>query len=196
MYLHAEASQPPVQPSQLPAQSPSQLPEHVLLQLQLDLPDLPELLVVEGLSSPHDVKIDDAKRLIPKMGRVPLAAFLKNSLRDWSPSSFSFFFITLEVSKLPPAPKFGVNNMLRSGNEKDVGVYSSAPIPKFRPSHCPFPRISNASQPTPRDYMYNHNLTNIIRYSWDIIYPRRRFVALLLWKESKLRSLNLQIVTF
>jgi len=89
-----------------------------------------------------------------------------------------------------------MNTIIKFGNKKDVGVYSSAPIPKFRPSHCPFPRISNASQPTPRDYMYNHNLTNIIRYRWNIIYPRRRFVALPLWKESKLRSLNLQIVTF
>ena len=30
-----------------------------------------------------------------------------------------------------------------------MGVYSSAPIPGLRPSHCPFLRISNASQPTP-----------------------------------------------
>lgn len=30
-----------------------------------------------------------------------------------------------------------------------MGVCSSAPIPGLRPSHCPFLRISNASQPTP-----------------------------------------------
>ena len=29
----------------------------------------------------------------PKIGKAPLAAFLKNSLLDWSPSFFSFFFI-------------------------------------------------------------------------------------------------------
>lgn len=62
---------------------------------------------------------------------------------------------------MPHSPKSGVNNWLRSGNKKDVGVYSSAPIPKFRPSHCPCVRISNASQPTPSDYMYNHNFTYI-----------------------------------
>jgi hypothetical protein len=29
----------------------------------------------------------------PKIGNAPLAAFLKNSLLDWSSSFFSFFFI-------------------------------------------------------------------------------------------------------
>ena len=37
--------------------------------------------------------------------------------------------------------------------KKDVGVCSSAPIPAVGLSHCLFPRISNASQPTPSDYI-------------------------------------------
>ena len=51
-----------------------------------------------------------------------------------------------------PTPKFSVNYIFRSENKKDVGVISSVLIPELRPSHCPFSRISNASQPTPSDY--------------------------------------------
>ena len=72
--------------------------------------------------------------------------------------------------------------MFRSGNKKDVGVCSSAPIPELRPSHCLFARISNASQPTPSDYIVqhrrNHQDTMIATNSRDIIHPRERFVAL------------------
>jgi len=49
-----------------------------------------------------------------------------------------------------------------SGNKKDVGVCSSAPIPTFRPSHCLFLRISNASQPTPSDIIKFGTDVNII----------------------------------
>ena len=79
------------------------------------------------------------------------------------------------------APKFSVNYLSMYGNKKDVGVCSSAPIPELRPSHCLFARISNASQPTPSDYIYQY-----------IIHPRERFVALPLCEKSKLRSLSSQ----
>ena len=50
----------------------------------------------------------------PKIGNTLFAAFLKNSLLDWSPPSFSFFFITLDVFLLPPElPTFGVNNVVK-----------------------------------------------------------------------------------
>ena len=53
------------------------------------------------------------------------------------------------------SPKFSVISLIfRFGNKKDVGVCFSAPIPKFRLSHCPYVRISNASQPTPSDIIY------------------------------------------
>ena len=35
--------------------------------------------------------------MTPNIGNMAFAAFLKNSLRDWSSSFFTFFFITLEV---------------------------------------------------------------------------------------------------
>ena len=35
-------------------------------------------------------------------------------------------------------------------------MYLSAPIPVFRPSHCPFIRISNESLPTPADNIYTY----------------------------------------
>jgi len=49
------------------------------------------------------------------------------------------------------SPQFSIIIVLGLESKKDVGVYSSAPIPKFRPSHCPYVRISNASQPTSSD---------------------------------------------
>ena len=58
-----------------------------------------------------------------------------------------------------------------------------SPIPVVRPSHCPFPRISNAASPR-QVIILTTNLLYIYLYSigWDIIYPRRRSVALPLWE--------------
>ena len=84
------------------------------------------------------------------------------------------------------------------GNKKDVGVNFSVPIPVIRLSHCPFSRISNASQPTPSDIiLYQIHLRHKHSHScgWDIIHPRGRSVALPLYVDSKLRSLITQIVT-
>jgi len=92
-----------------------------------------------------------ASTIAPKMGSAPLAAFLKNSRRDWSSSFFPFFFITLEVKDAYELPNSALIICFRSGNKKDVGVCSSAPIPILGLSHCLFLRISNASQPTPSD---------------------------------------------
>ena len=58
-----------------------------------------------------------------------------------------------------------------------MGDSNFSPIPDFRPSHCPQTRISNASQPTPSDYIY-HKWLYIIIYSirvGNIIDPRKRF---------------------
>ena len=70
--------------------------------------------------------------------------------------------------------------------KKDVGVFSSAPIPAVWPSHCPFSRISNASQPTSSNIIISVSLVRHRTHLWqtkvrDIILPRRRFVALLLY---------------
>ena len=78
-----------------------------------------------------------------------------------------------------------------------MGVYSSAPIPVVRLSHCPVSRISNASQPTPSDIIkfgtdIYHQNTMIATNSRDIIHPRERFVALPLCKDSNLRDLTSQ----
>ena len=60
-----------------------------------------------------------------KMGKAPFAAFLKNSLRDWSSSFFFDFFITLEVFMLPSNSLIRRNtNNFNFGNKKDVGVIS------------------------------------------------------------------------
>ena len=56
--------------------------------------------------------------------------------------------------KTPCSVKIWLNWCVGNGNEKSVGVVSSALIPEFRPSHCPQIRISNASQPTPREYIH------------------------------------------
>lgn len=47
-----------------------------------------------------------AKTMAPRMGNVPLAAFLKNSRRDWSSSLFFFSFIGIEVNAYRP-PNIG-----------------------------------------------------------------------------------------
>ena len=56
-----------------------------------------------------------------------------------------------------------------------MGDSHFSPIPEFRPSHCPFARISNASQPTPSDINTVISYTIIHSYNRDIIHPRRRF---------------------
>ncbi|MDE6633824.1 MAG: hypothetical protein K2J96_00995 [Bacteroidaceae bacterium] len=117
--------------------------------------------------------------IAPKMGRALLAAFLKNSLRDWSSALFLLFFITLEVKNAYELPNSALIVSFWSGNKKDVGVYSSAPIPTFRPSHCLFLRISNASQPTPSDIIAANTTLHLsiikgVMNGWDIIHSRRR----------------------
>ncbi len=39
--------------------------------------------------------------------------------------------------------------LIAEAEKKDVGVNFLSLIPLIRPSHCPFIKISNASQPTP-----------------------------------------------
>ena len=78
------------------------------------------------------------------------------------------------------APQFRIHTQLCYGNKKDVGVCSSAPIPKFRPSHCPCTRISNASQPTPSNIILfgadlHHNTWLQQWKDLNIIHPRGRF---------------------
>jgi hypothetical protein len=54
----------------------------------------------------------------------------------------------------------------------------------------PLYKDKQRSQPTPSDYINIYTIHYKIIYSnsWDIIYPRRRFVALPLCTVSKLRS--------
>lgn len=83
---------------QLPSSPPELLPPELLP---------PELLLPDFFSSSsssllHDVRIDDPNKENAKIGNAPLAALLKNSLRDWSSSFFSFFVMTLEIFKMPP----------------------------------------------------------------------------------------------
>ena len=62
------------------------------------------------------------------------------------------------------------------GNKKGMGDSNFSPIPAFRPSHCPNSRISNAASPR-QVVLYVQSAAND-RSHWDIIHPRRRFVAL------------------
>lgn len=50
--------------------------------------------------------------------------------------TYYYFSISVIVNQNAYAPTFSGNNCM-CGNKKDVGVCSSAPIPVFRPSHCP-----------------------------------------------------------
>ncbi len=52
--------------------------------------------------------------------------------------------------------------------------------PCYQAFALPLIKDKQRSQPTPSDYKYNRKLYNniIYSYSWDIIYPRKRFVAL------------------
>ena len=78
------------------------------------------------------------------------------------PSRLEFFVLYIllhNVRSLKDAyelPNSALILCFGSGNKKDVGVCSSAPIPVVRLSHCPCARISNASQPTPSDYIFRH----------------------------------------
>lgn len=57
----------------------------------------------------------------------------------------------------------------------------------------PLSKDKQRNLPTPSDYIYIYSLYIIIYSSrLDIINPRRRSVALPLWRVSKLRSLNTQ----
>ena len=92
--------QPPLHPLaqkswQLLPQSTSQ----VLIQVSAQPP---RQLLSSGSSFSQDERIDGPNTVRAKMGSAPLAALLKNSLRDWSSSFFFDFFITLEVFLLPP----------------------------------------------------------------------------------------------
>lgn len=72
-------------------------PEHDVLQEPAQLlSQLPTQPLLQS-SEPQDVKTDVHKVVNARIGNAPFAALLKNSLRDWSPSFFSFFFITLIV---------------------------------------------------------------------------------------------------
>lgn len=84
-------------------QEPLHVPEHVNLHppeqvLEHDPAHPPEQLYLQpiGLSSlAATIEGTFANMIAPKIGNAPLAAFLKNSLRDWSLSFFLIFFITL-----------------------------------------------------------------------------------------------------
>ena len=84
------------EPSQVPLhevlQSPVQFPLHVPLQVSAHEPEHPlQNVDASALSGNVD------KTTTPTTGNAAFAAFLKNSLRDWS-SSFDFFcFITTQI---------------------------------------------------------------------------------------------------
>jgi hypothetical protein len=103
-----------VELDELPSQLPEQLTEQEPLQseqpLEEDVPlhVLEQLLLQTAEQSLHpssllqEVKTIGPKAMTPNIGNMAFAVLLKNSLRDWSSSSFSLFFITLEVFLLPP----------------------------------------------------------------------------------------------
>ena len=98
----------------------------------------------------------------------------------------------------PPKPR--PVNRLRCMEIKKAWEILLSPIPVFRPSHCPIPRISNAASPRqvilyaqPLGYDYRV----IVQASPGYNSPTQTStVALLLWNDSKLRSLKTQTVTF
>lgn len=68
-------------------------PEHEVLQEPAQLlSQLPTQLLLQS-SDPQDVKNDVHKVVKARIGNAPLAAFLKNSRLDLSPSFFCFFSI-------------------------------------------------------------------------------------------------------
>ena len=110
--------------------------EHDISQRVIQVSAHPPRQLLSSSSFSHDVKRDDPNTENAKNGNAPFAAFLKNSLRDWSFSFFLPFFITLEIN----APLYSPIRAIKQLNletKKDVGVNSSAPTPVFRPSHCP-----------------------------------------------------------
>lgn len=96
--------QPPLQP---PLHALVQLSEQLLEQWSAQPPSQPDwqLLAQAQPEMLLELATEDtagmlANAITPKMGRALLAAFLKNSLRDWSSALFLLFFITLKV-KMP-----------------------------------------------------------------------------------------------
>ena len=86
--------------------------------------------------------------MAPKIGKIPFAAFLKNSLRDLSSSLFSFLFITLEVlSCLPNSLGQQLIIPVSSWKQKKAWELLLPPIPEFWPSHCLCAKMSNAASP-------------------------------------------------
>ena len=86
------------------------------------------------------------------MGNAPLAAFLKNSLRDWS-SSFSFFpFIRIRIDTYRP-PSFGVNKRFI-----DETIQKSVEIRACCPSHTlrllALPILVERATRNPRRWVY------------------------------------------
>jgi hypothetical protein len=79
----------------------------------------------------------------------------------------------------PELPNSAVSkSSLVNGNKKGMGVSTSA-HPCYQAFALPLIKDKQRSQPTPSDYIYSQALYIIIySYSWDIIYPRRRPVAL------------------
>ena len=73
-------------------------------------------------------------------------------------------------------------NIKRMETKKAWEILTFSPIPVVRPSHCPSPRISNAVSPRQVIIYSTTSYTLLYSSSWDIIYPRRRFVALPLWR--------------
>ena len=139
--------QPPLQPFEQPLKHAVPQPEHLteqfVLQPDSDPPISSIALATMGLL---------AMIAAPIIGRVRFAAFLKNSRLDWSSSFFLFFCILfIELKDAYELPNSALIFCFRSGNKKDVGVCSSAPISILRPSHCLHVKISNASLPTPSD---------------------------------------------
>ena len=163
--------------------------------MQVPLQDAVQLVQLHPDSAAFEIKGALANAIAPRIGSAPFAAFLKNSLLDWS-SSFFLFFITFEVLKDAYELPSSALILLKVGNKKDVGVNSSVPIPIIRLSHCLQVRISNASQPTPSDIIHNTSTipqVNQVVDEWSGYNPPTRTLQLHYLCEvvSKLRSLKI-----
>ena len=130
--------------------------------------------------------------MAPKIGKAPLAAFLKNSRLDWSSSFFLFSFIIIIIKCL-------LNSRIQHQNQNNLGNKKAweillSPIPAFRPSHCPHTRISNAASPR-QVILYFHLIVIVLTIRRYNTPTQTLNVALPLCMVSRLRSLKAQKIT-
>lgn len=81
---------------------------------------------------------------------------------------------------MPPAPEFGVNNALRFGNKKDVGVFFFRAYPCSQALALPSPK-DKQHKPAHAKRLYElllYIINIIYSIGWNIIHPRKRLCCI------------------